>query len=151
MDKLCADIILVHDFIKLHKGVHFIIHENKSLFQFNFRVSPNRNDVCLVTAVNVDPSRILCRTQISNAGCQVQCYTSMKMSFCFSVLICTERLQAISVMFCILAVIGISLYVIGIYVIGQSLCNRYLSVIGIMQLIFIHILFNSSKLQLLVK
>ena len=131
MDKLCADIILGHDFIKLHKGVHFIIHENKSLFQFDFRVSPNRNDVCLVAAGNVDPSRILCRTQFSNAGCQVQCYTSMQMSFCFSVLICTERLQAVSVMFCILAVIGISL--------------------SIMQLILIHILFNSSKLQLLVK
>ena len=50
--------------------------------------------------------------QFCNAGCQVQCYTYMQMSSCltasFSGLIRTERLQAVSVTYCVQALTGIS-------------------------------------------
>ena len=57
-DKLCADVILGLDILKFHKGVQFIFHGDKSLFQLDSKFFPSRNDACLIMAANVDPPRI---------------------------------------------------------------------------------------------
>ena len=57
MNKLCADLILGLDFMKLKKGDQFIFLGEKNLFQYDSKTYPNRNDACLVMAANVDLSR----------------------------------------------------------------------------------------------
>ena len=58
VDKLCADVILGLDFMKLHKGVHFNLHGHKSVLQVNPGRTKISDEMCLVMAADVDPPRI---------------------------------------------------------------------------------------------
>ena len=88
MDKLCADVTLGLDFMKLHKGVQFMFHGDKSLFQLDSKVLPNRNDACLVMAANVDPTRIFrtikedCKPTVSLQTLYIPCYRTNKLQRC---------------------------------------------------------------------
>ena len=58
VDKLCADVILGRDFMKLHEGVHFNQQGHKSVLQVNPGRTKHSDEMCLVMAANVDPPRI---------------------------------------------------------------------------------------------
>ena len=58
VDKLCADVILGLDFMKLHEGVHFNLHGHISVLQVNLGRVKHSDEMCLVTAANVDPPQI---------------------------------------------------------------------------------------------